>query len=576
MLNKLEKVLAGMIVSLFKASKSKTTYKILGLFLILVCILIGASFYIHMEEMKAFERAKIVNIIGVTVDQESGIYIVQTPLIIDVKYNNPITIQNPENIKLELNIQASQKRFAHFLEQPDDRTIRLKYITHFGDQVETLNYPNEDSLLLNGAGIYNVDNELIDAKLPAPNSPMVFAFNQKITIAPAEPYPVIVEQRRSKEVKEYTIIFNKPVNDFAIEDVTVYEGLTSNFKKVDTEGRIYKIDTTMKGMVEQTITIRKGVCITDEGVPNSAGVLVPDGFYYVTGTKDTGIVISDAQEDANIAFYSDGKFLKDLTLGVGNQFVYIPVDYISNDLGRINEEEGTTYFGKRNFGGQDDEYENYKETLPKELVDSIEKYNGFYAGRYESSTKFESSSDGKTTTKSAHIKAMANKPEVMIEAGRSDAKDVSSDKLYNYVDFDSATTIVKNLFPNVSMITPHIPYGSEWDTVVMLLSDLGIRDDLSVMEWGNFYDSDIAGYKLNGEAKPLNAAITMQTMRFNLFDFAGNLWEMTNEKVGDHIVIRGGSYDSLGKLQTTSYRKKVTKESVVSRNIGFRPFMYIK
>ena len=52
------------------------------------------------------------------------------------------------------------------------------------------------------------------------------------------------------------------------------------------------------------------------------GVEIPDGFYYVGGTKDTGLVISDVQGD-------------DLDNSKqGNQFVWIPVenasDYVRN------------------------------------------------------------------------------------------------------------------------------------------------------------------------------------------------------------------------------------------------------
>ena len=57
---------------------------------------------------------------------------------------------------------------------------------------------------------------------------------------------------------------------------------------------------------------------TDEGVP------IPSGFYYVGGTKESGVVISDNPADEDV--------YKDATNGVvgtslqGNQFVWVPVD----------------------------------------------------------------------------------------------------------------------------------------------------------------------------------------------------------------------------------------------------------
>ena len=46
--------------------------------------------------------------------------------------------------------------------------------------------------------------------------------------------------------------------------------------------------------------------ITEDGVP------IPKGFYYIGGTKDTGVVISDVENDS----------MED---GTGKQFVWVPV-----------------------------------------------------------------------------------------------------------------------------------------------------------------------------------------------------------------------------------------------------------
>lgn len=52
----------------------------------------------------------------------------------------------------------------------------------------------------------------------------------------------------------------------------------------------------------------------EEGIP------IPDDFYYVGGTKDTGIIISDSLDDAN---KGDDKPASEY---VGNQFVWVPVE----------------------------------------------------------------------------------------------------------------------------------------------------------------------------------------------------------------------------------------------------------
>ena len=67
---------------------------------------------------------------------------------------------------------------------------------------------------------------------------------------------------------------------------------------------------------EQAPTIGENIgSFTSENVP------IPTGFYYVGGTKDTGVVISDASADAN-----KGTSHEVAQTLVGNQFVWVPVD----------------------------------------------------------------------------------------------------------------------------------------------------------------------------------------------------------------------------------------------------------
>ena len=49
------------------------------------------------------------------------------------------------------------------------------------------------------------------------------------------------------------------------------------------------------------------------------GVPIPEGFYYVGGTKNTGVVISDAAADENT---TNTTVAENLT---GNQYVWVPV-----------------------------------------------------------------------------------------------------------------------------------------------------------------------------------------------------------------------------------------------------------
>ena len=131
---------------------------------------------------------------------------------------------------------------------------------------------------------------------------------------------------------------------------------------------------------------------------------VPNGFYYVGGNKNSGVVISDDERDKNkfagqadvpagVVYNSDGT-VKTENLSseeqaqtlFGNQFVWIPCT--ADD------------YKKTNFELQNASWE--KNTDVSEIKD-IQKYSGFYIGRYEAGTsKLKSSkidfSKGYTTS----------------------------------------------------------------------------------------------------------------------------------------------------------------------------------
>ncbi len=99
-------------------------------------------------------------------------------------------------------------------------------------------------------------------------------------------------------------------------------------------------------------------------------VKIPEGFYYVGGTKDTGIVISDVKGD-------DLENTKQ-----GNQFVWVLVEpkNFKRIAGYYNKapQELTTDYKEPYENGYDTEVLEY-ETMKK----SVEANGGFYIGRFE-------------------------------------------------------------------------------------------------------------------------------------------------------------------------------------------------
>ena len=101
-------------------------------------------------------------------------------------------------------------------------------------------------------------------------------------------------------------------------------------------------------------------------VGNGETVPVPKGFFYVGGSMNSGVIISDNEADKY-----DGKIDKTTheytTKLKGNQFVWIPCTI--DEYTKID-------FGMQNMASWDRETNTAEET-------QISKYGGFYVGRYE-------------------------------------------------------------------------------------------------------------------------------------------------------------------------------------------------
>ncbi len=113
---------------------------------------------------------------------------------------------------------------------------------------------------------------------------------------------------------------------------------------------------------KEVVSSRKVASVYAVSAGNGNTIPVPLGFYYVGGTIDSGVVISDNKEDQN-KYAGQDDVSKELK---GNQFVWIPCT--------IDE------YHKIDFEKENAKWDMETQTL--EYV-QIKKYNGFYIGRYE-------------------------------------------------------------------------------------------------------------------------------------------------------------------------------------------------
>ena len=262
-------------------------------------------------------------------------------------------------------------------------------------------------------------------------------------------------------------------------------------------------------------------------------VPIPNGFRYVKGTKDTGLVITDA--------YSG---LED----EGNEFVWIPVEDI-NDFTRTTFNSDNLANNSSTVGGYwiDETTDEYTS-----IVSSIDKYKGFYFGR------FETSKIPNIQENIAQIKRNADPWVDIIDSAQRKANSMY-DSNNDYYDY----------------ISTHLVYPQEWDTALNWIIATETKTTAEVTQdsssWGNYNVIDLVtnNIKQTGSSEDYVAN--------NIYDLAGNVSEITMEQKyialgSNYVSIRGGNYKQRGSNAPASNRDG---ENDAKNYLGFRICMII-
>ena len=307
--------------------------------------------------------------------------------------------------------------------------------------------------------------------------------------------------------------------------------------------------------------------------PASEGVPIPEGYYYVGGTKAKGLVISDNVADKEL---DKGKenVRRDLA---GNQWVWVPVETpsslyttvaagqalagstgvkttkytnseIISGITRVLPGDTSSYrepdiLPSSNYGDTDDRAKtagfsslaNMAETMKsdyEEMIASLEKYKGFYIGRYELTANGEKT--GATQNKNW------------------------------YTLYKNCTTLATG-----SKVKTRMIWGLQWDATCKWLDNSGFSiTDSST--WGN-YSNNTA----DGHGSKQNTGFSESWKANNIYDFAGNWWEFTQEAFSTgYRAYRGGYCNGSGSNGPASYRSGNYPTSTYS-NGGSRPTLYL-
>ena len=292
-----------------------------------------------------------------------------------------------------------------------------------------------------------------------------------------------------------------------------------------------------------------------EKLETSVNIPIPKGYYFVGGTEKTGYVISDSQADEN-------KYLEKSDVGknlVGNQWVWVPVEtpsslyttvaagqklagstgvkttkYTNSGIisGKTRVKPGDTSSNREpdiltDSGLDDTNYAtagfsslaNMAETMVREyeeMIASLEKYKGFYIGRYELTANGEKT--GATQT------------------------------CENGVNWYRLYANCKKWAKEGSKVKTRMIWGLQWDATCNWLASSGYNiTDSST--WGNYTNN------ADGHGTKQNTGYNESWKANNIYDFAGNCYEFTQEAGGAILrASRGGYYDDSGSYNPASDR----------------------
>ena len=267
------------------------------------------------------------------------------------------------------------------------------------------------------------------------------------------------------------------------------------------------------------------------------GVTIPKGFYYVGGTKNDGIVISDAKADENK--YSKENHSDQANIPadglVGNQFVWVPVENIEEFKRYPDYYDGATdpdYFADCSEPAPEgSRYSNEVEEY-NAMKASVEKNKGFYVARFEAGNENGKVVSKKGATVWNNIPWGTSMTEIGTEGAVAKAKGMYTDK-------------------STYGVTSTLIYGTQWDAIMAWIDP---AYKTSSCDTSSSYVANSTGKgNYTGEIATCGSSDNYRVK--NIYDLAGNVREWTMEAYSANgRVNRGGGYSYSGSVPPASAR----------------------
>ena len=201
----------------------------------------------------------------------------------------------------------------------------------------------------------------------------------------------------------------------------------------------------------------------------------------------------------------------------------------------------------------------------KKMINSVEKYGGFYIGRYETGD--------------------LNQEVAVVQKGNTNISKVNWYTMYEKC---------KTLSDNNNNIETGMIWGNQWDRTMMWLMECNAKDETTgkskeevisdSSSWGNYYNatfqytnsSGVTATKNENSGTRIPTGSTEYTKANNIYDLAGNVYDWTMEAYSAYYrVLRGGSYLSTGSGSPARYRGNYSPD-YSGYYYGCRAALYIK
>ena len=193
------------------------------------------------------------------------------------------------------------------------------------------------------------------------------------------------------------------------------------------------------------------------------------------------------------------------------------------------------------------------------MIDSVEKYGGFYIGRYETGN--------------------LNQDVAVVQKGNTNISNQTWYTMYNKC---------KTLSGENNNIETSMIWGNQFDRTLMWLIESGEKTKEEVISdstsWGNYYNATFTYINSSGSTATKNqnsntripTGSTEYTKANNIYDLAGNVHDWTMEAYSSvSRVRRGGYYSNIGDSYPASSRSGSGPASS-SSYLGCRVSLYIK